>query len=128
MKKSNKNIPYALFVNGNSAFNIKNGSALLNEKAKQITSAVFGNGPKEADKIGKGVSRQYGKGADGFNISSCQFAIHYFFENPDNLKGFMKNVAECTKQNGYFIGTCYDGKLVFNELKKTKTGESIKIV
>jgi hypothetical protein len=128
MKKSNKNIPYALFVNGNSAFNIKNGSALLNEKAKQITSAVFGNGPKEAEKIGKGVSRQYGKGVDGFNISSCQFAIHYFFENPDNLKGFMKNVAECTKQNGYFIGTCYDGKLVFNELKKVKTGESIKIV
>jgi hypothetical protein len=40
----------------------------------------------------------------------------------------MKNIAECTKQNGYFIGTCYDGKLVFNELKKIKTGESIKIV
>ena len=40
----------------------------------------------------------------------------------------MKNVAECTKQNGYFIGTCYDGKLVFNELKKVKTGESIKII
>jgi len=128
MKKSNKNIPYALFVNGNSAFNIKNGSAMLNEKAKQITSAVFGNGSKDSDKIGKGVSRQYGKGAEGFNVSSCQFAIHYFFENPDNLKGFMKNVAECTKQNGYFIGTCYDGKLVFNELKKIKTGESIKIV
>ncbi len=128
MKKSNKNIPYALFVNGNSAFNIKNGSALLNEKAKQITSAVFGNGSKDSDKIGKGVARQYGKGAEGFNISSCQFAIHYFFENPDTLKGFMKNVAECTKQNGYFIGTCYDGRLVFNELKKTKTNESIKII
>ena len=28
-------MPYALFVNGNSAFNIKNGSAMLNEKAKQ---------------------------------------------------------------------------------------------
>ncbi len=128
MKKSNKNVPYALFVNGDSAFNIKNGSAMLSEKAKQITSAVFGNGPKDADKIGKGVSRQYGKGVDGFNVSSCQFAMHYFFKDPDILKGFMKNVAECTKQNGYFIGTCYDGKLVFNELRKTKTNESIKIV
>ena len=128
MKKTSKNIPYALFVNGNSAFNIKNGSAMLNEKAKQITSAVFGNGPKDADKIGKGVARQYGKGIEGFNVSSCQFAIHYFFKNPDTLKGFMKNIAECTKQNGYFIGTAYDGKLVFNELKKVKTGDSIKIV
>jgi hypothetical protein len=128
LKKTNKNVPYALFVNGNSAYNIKDGSAMLNDKAKQITSAVFGMGPKEFEKIGKGVARQYGKGADGFNLSSCQFAIHYFFENPDTLKGFMKNIAECTKHNGYFIGTCYDGKLVFNELKKVKTGESIKIV
>jgi hypothetical protein len=40
----------------------------------------------------------------------------------------MKNIAECTKHNGYFIGTCYDGKLVFNELKKTKMGDSIKII
>ena len=128
MKKSNKNVPYALFVNGNSAFNIKDGSAMLSDKAKQVTAAVFGNGVKDSDKIGKGVARQYGKGVDGFNVSSCQFAIHYFFENPDTLKGFMKNIAEFTKQNGYFIGTCYDGKLVFNELKKTKTGDSIQII
>ncbi len=128
LKKTTKNMPYALFVNGNSAFNIKNGSAMLNEKAKQITAAVFGNGPKEADKIGRGVARQYGRGVDGFNVSSCQFAIHYFFETPDTLREFVKNVAECTKHNGYFIGTCYDGKLVFNELKKVKTGESIKIM
>ena len=128
LKKSNKHVPYCLFVNGNSAFNIKDGSAMLNDKAKQITSAVFGKGPKEADKIGRGVARQYGRGADGFNVSSCQFAMHYFFKNPDTLRGFMKNVAECTKHNGYFIGTCYDGKMVFNELKKVKFGESVKII
>ena len=128
MKKSNKNVPYSLFVNGNSSFNIKNGDAMMNEKAKQITAAIFGKGESEPKKIGKGVARQYGKGADGFSVTSCQFAIHYFFETPDTLKGFMKNLAECTKQNGYFIGTCYDGKLVFNELNKTKTGESIKII
>jgi len=127
-KKTKKNVPSVLFVNGNSAFNVKDGSAMLNEKAKQITAAVFGRGSKESEKIGKGVSKQYGKGVDGFNISSCQFAIHYFFESPDILKGFMKNITECTKQNGYFMGTCYDGKMVFNDLKKTKTGESISLV
>jgi hypothetical protein len=128
MRKQNKTMPYALFVNGNSAYNIKKGDAMLNDKAKVITSAVFGYGPKEADKIGKGVARQYGVGDDGFNISSCQFAMHYFFENPDTLQGFLRNVAECTKLNGHFIGTAYDGKLVFNMLKKTKTGESVKIM
>ena len=127
-KKTNKHVPYALFVNGNSAYNIKDGSAMLNDRAKQITAAVFGHGPKDADKIGKGVARQYGKGVDGFNVSSCQFAIHNFFEDPDTLKGFMKNIAECTKQNGYFIGTAYDGKLVFNELRKTAPRDSVKII
>jgi len=127
-RQLNKNMPYALFVNGNSSYNIKNGSAMLNDKAKQITAAIFGNGPKESEKIGKGVSRQYGIGEEGFNVSSCQFAIHYFMENPDTLQGFMKNLAECTKRDGYFIGTAYDGNLLFNLLKKTNTGESIKIV
>jgi hypothetical protein len=127
-KKSNKNIPYALFVNGNSAYNIKNGSAMLNDKAIQITKAIFGIGSKDVEKLGKGVARQYGVCEDGFNVSSCQFAIHYFLENPDTLQGFLRNVAECTKLNGYFIGTAYDGKLVFNLLNKTKTGESIQIM
>ena len=127
-KKNNKNMPYCLFVNGRSEYNIRKGDAMLNDKAKQITSAIFGNGPKESDKIGKGVSRQYGVGEEGFNVSSCQFALHYFFENPDSLQGFLRNIAECTRLNGYFIGTAYDGKLVFNMLKKVKTGESIQIV
>lgn len=127
-KKEIKNVPHALFVNGNSAFNIKNGSAMMNDKATQITKAVFGIGSKDPNTIGKGVARQYGVGDTGFSVSSCQFAIHYFFENPSTLQGFLKNVAECTKLNGYFIGTAYDGKEVFNLLNNVKTGESVKII
>jgi hypothetical protein len=126
-KKENKNMPYALFVNGNSAYNIKNGSGILNDKALHITKAVFGYGSKDPNTIGKGVARQYGVGELGFNISSCQFALHYFLGNPDTLQGFLRNVAECTKLNGYFIGTAYDGKKIFDLLKKVKTGESVEI-
>lgn len=126
--KINKHMPHALFVNGDSSYNIKSGAAMLNDKAIQITKAVFGDGPKEVDRLGKAVFRQYGKGEDGFNISSCQFATHYFLENPSTLQGFMKNLSECTKLNGYFIGTCYDGKEVFNLLKKKQPGDSIQII
>lgn len=128
LRKQTKNMPAALFVNGNTSYNIKNGSAMLNDKAIQITKAIFGLGPKDPEKLGKAVLAQYGKGEDGFNISSCQFAIHYFLENPETLQGFLRNVAECTKLNGYFIGTAYDGKLVFNMLKNKKPGESIQII
>jgi len=127
-KQTNKTMPYALFVHGNSAFNIRNGSALLNDKARMITNAVFGKGSKNVEELGKGVARQYGKGENGFNISSCQFAIHYFFENPETLNGFIKNVTECTKLNGYFIGTSYDGKMLFNELRQTQENEKIQIM
>ena len=126
--KMNKHMPYALFVNGDSSFNIKSGAAMLNDKAIQTTRAIFGDGLKEPDIIGKGVAKHYGKGEDGFNISSCQFAIHYFLENPNTLQGFMKNIAECTKLNGYFIGTAYDGKEVFNLLKKKNKGDTIQII
>jgi hypothetical protein len=128
LSKTNKFMPGALFVNGDSAFNIKSGAAMLNDKAIQITKAVFGNGSKESDILGKAVVKHFGKGEDGFNVSSCQFALHYFLENPNTLQGFMKNISECTKLNGYFIGTCYDGKEVFNLLRKKQYGESVQIV
>jgi hypothetical protein len=124
-KKEFKMMPYALFINGNSSFNIRSGEALLNEKAVQISKAIFGKGSK--DKLGPGVIRQYGKGEEGFNISSCQFALHYMFENKKTLHNFLRNVAECTKIGGYFIGTSYDGKTLFSKLNKKNQGESIEI-
>lgn len=126
-KKELKNIPYALFVNGDSRYNVRSGEAMLNDKAIQITKAIFGEGPKDEKILGAGVFRQYGKGIEGFNVSSCQFAIHYFTETLTNLQNFVRNVAECTKLNGYFIGTAYDGKLVFEMLKTKKLGESVEI-
>ena len=127
-RKENKNMPYALFVHGNSSQNIRNGSAFLNDKAIQITQAIFGNGTKDKEIIGPGVSRQFGKGQEGFNVSSCQFAMHYFFKNPDTVQGFLRNLSECTKYQGYFIGTAYDGKTIFDILKKKNPGESVQIL
>lgn len=125
--KSNKVMPSAMFVHGDSGRNIQDGSAMRNDKAKRICDAIFGKGVKDAVRIGRGVAKLYGKGEGGFQVSSCQFAIHYFFKNPDTLKGFLRNVAECTKLNGYFIGTSYDGKQVFKELRRLKTGESFQL-
>ena len=126
--KEFKNMPYALFVNGDSRSNIKDGSAMLNDKAIQITKAIFGEGTKDSEKLGKAVVRQYGKGIEGFNVSSCQFAIHYFFENQEVFQNFMRNISECTKLGGYFIGTSYDGKLIFNLLKSKSVGDGIEII
>lgn len=127
-------IPGVLFAHGNSGANIRNGSALISERDKQISNAVFGNGGKDKEELGDGVYKRFGIGKDGFNVSSCQFAIHYFFGGSETQNGnlkilhsFLRNVSECTKVNGYFIGTCYDGETVFNILKDKSKGESITI-
>jgi hypothetical protein len=127
-RKENKNVPDALFMKGNSSVNIRNGSAFATEKEKQINRAIFGTGPKDVGLLGKAVYKHYGTAQEGFHISSCQFALHYFFENKSTLHEFLRNIAECTKTHGYFIGTCYDGQSVFNLLKKVKKEESITIM
>ena len=120
-------MPYALFAHGDSRKNIRNGSALESERDKQISAAVFGNGGKDKEELGDGVYRQFGVGKEGFNVSSCQFALHYFFNNDKTLHSFLRNLSECTKVNGYFIGTCYDGETVFNVLRSKNKGESMTI-
>jgi hypothetical protein len=115
-------MPNALFVNGDSSYNIKSGAAMLNDKAIQITKALFGNGSKESDILGKAVVKHFGKGEDGFNVSSCQFAIHYFFESNDKLEQFLNNVSDNLKTGGLFYATFMDGITVEKELEKSKKG------
>jgi hypothetical protein len=122
-KKNTKVMPYALFVNGNSALNIRSGTNMFTDKANQIVNAVFGKSSSDHG-LGPAVTRQYGKGRNGFDVTSCQFAMHYMFENKRTFYNFIQNVAECTKLNGYFIATCYDGRTVFNMLKRKQQGES----
>jgi hypothetical protein len=128
LKKKYDKMPAALFVNGNSMENIREGKCFETEKEKQVAACVFGNGPKNELLLGKGVYKQYGIGENGFNVSSCQFSIHYFFEKKESLHGFLRNIAECTKLGGHFIATGYDGDKVFKLLKNKKNGEPYTIM
>ena len=62
----------------------------------------------------------------GFDVISCQFAIHYFFENEDTLDNFIFNVDNYLKKGGYLIGTCLDGHSVKERLQHIKEGDSIQ--
>lgn len=123
--KKSKGVPKCLFVNADSGKNIKDGTACFDETGKKIVNALNGIGSKSDDIIGKGVRKQYGIAKNGFDVVSCQFAIHYFFENTEKLHNFLRNVSENCKVGGHFIGTSYDGLTVFNKLKDKKIGESI---
>jgi hypothetical protein len=52
--------------------------------------------------------------------------MHYFFEKKSTLHSFLRNLSECTRLGGYFVGTCYNGQRVFDALRNKKMGESIR--
>jgi hypothetical protein len=64
------------------------------------------------------LERFRGAVANGFDLTSCQFAVHYMFESDDSLDRFVKNVAYTTRLGGHFIGTTFDGETVERELRK----------
>lgn len=94
------------FINGDSSKEYKNGDAGLDFNNKYKLKQYYSGLPND--------------GQEYFDIVSCQFAIHYFFENRKTLKTFIENVAYGLKDGGYFIGTTLDGKKVYNKLESDK--------
>jgi hypothetical protein len=117
-----------LFAVGDSAFNIRDNSAFGKTPGsldEQISNNIFG--VKDTKSALKAVGEQFGSGKDGFDLSSVQFAMHYFFKNKNTVHQFMRNISECTKLHGYFIATCYDGKTIFDKLQK-KTNSQVELM
>jgi hypothetical protein len=111
-----------LFVHGNTSLNVRSsGKAFYTNQEKELVDSVFGQSKTKNTYKFNGIAR------DGFHISSCQFAMHYFFENKTTFHNFLQNLQECTRKDGYFIGTCYDGAKVFQALKDKRDGESLRL-
>lgn len=126
MKQKVHNLYDAIFIEGNSGYSIKDGTAFSSDKNKQITQQLFALEGKDQN-MPHMVKKHYGIAKDGFDIVSCQFAMHYFFKDKLTLHSFMVNVSDMCKIDGYFIGTCYDGIKVHELLKDKTKGESISI-
>lgn len=54
-----------------------------------------------------------------FDFVSCQFAIHYAFDNIKHIKQMFKNITTRLKEGGIFVGTTVDDKKLFEHLKKS---------
>lgn len=112
----------AMFVSGDTSKNIKNGDFDIaggeQPTSKYILDALLGSDKvKQKDIKESFLTKHYGIFKEKFDVCSIQFAIHYMFENERKLHNFIQNVSELTHIGSYFIGTCYDGKLVYDMLK-----------
>jgi len=71
-----------------------------------------------------------------FDISSCQFALHYFCKNKESFATYIYNATLKLKSGGFFIATVMDGKSVFDMLHgkksingymKSSSGENVEV-
>ena len=118
-KRTTESFPIALFAQADCSLSIATGAAMQkSEEQKQYVQYVCGRATAASFKVPPGVAAMQRCGAAGFHITSCQFAMHYFFKEPKTLRGFMSNVATLTRTGGYFIAVTYNGEQVFQKLKQ----------
>lgn len=124
-KRKRRSMFDALFIHGDSSENIKKTVAAKSDLGKMVINAINGVGSKDRKVLGEGVYKQWGKVKTGFNIVSNQFSIHYFFKNNKTVNEFIRNCSENCVVGGYMIGTCYNGKKIFEKLKSVNINENI---
>jgi hypothetical protein len=127
VRSNRKDTPHAIFLHGDSSKNIKSGKAYESNNDVAISHQLFGISPIN-EAIGIASSSAYGIGAKGFDVSSCQFAMHYMFQSTSSLFEFVQNLSECTALGGHFIGTAYDGEKIFSILKSLQPGHGDRLV
>jgi hypothetical protein len=115
-----------MFIEGDTSKPILTGEFSTDTVSNNIIDIYFGKKDiRVYDKLNE--NNMYGKCRDGFDVGSVQFTLHYMFENLQTLHGFAKNCCDTIKHNGYLVGTCYDGKRVFELLKDEKSSRELRI-
>jgi len=105
--------PNIVFAVGDCSLDIKSGISGIDNESKELLKLVLNNNYKNNKFHFKHI---IGKGANKFDVISCMFAIHYFFENEEKLHGFLNNIVSNIKNNGIFICTFMDGEIIEKEL------------
>ena len=93
---------------------------------RYLAKVAFGSGIAAAAVEEKLLREQwYNVVERGFDVVSCQFAVHYFFKTRFTLEAFCANVSRVIKKGGYFIGTCMDGKAVHELLNADNIAKGV---
>ena len=115
-KNKNNKMPDVYFAIGDASKNIRTYDAFhTNSKKEKVYVPIV----KDVMKGKYDVENQK------FNLISMQFAIHYMFDKKENLDGLIENIDQNLTLGGLFIGTCFDGSIVWDKLQDMTRGEFI---
>lgn len=102
LKKQNPNIPPMVFIHADAR-------ALFTVKSQENVIPTMTN-------YNKSLIETYLSGNKKYSVINCQFSIHYYLSDPLSWSNFCKNINEHLETNGYFLVTCFDGKLIYDRL------------
>jgi len=119
-------MPPMVFVQANSTLPLSKGEGASNEDGKNILRALFARESPDAPVPPLIQNKLTGRLRDGADVAVCMFALHYFLSNMESFNGFLKNLEDCVKVGGYFIGCCTDGKKAFELLKDVEEGDAVE--
>lgn len=102
LKKQNINVPPMFFIHADAR-------ALFTVKSQESAIPMMTN-------YNKKLIETYLSGNRTYNIISSQFSIHYYLSDPLSWSNFCKNINQHLDNNGYFLVTCFDGKLIYDRL------------
>jgi len=116
-KDKNIQFPDMVFAVGDCSKSIITGECAINNEdpsmddkdSYNLLKMVFGKSNKKNDTQ---FNKIIGRGANGFDVCSCMFGIHYFFKNEKMLDGFLLNVRQLLNNGGVFICTFMDGETI----------------
>jgi len=108
-KKIFPNIVYAAGDCGKSIMDGECSKSIDDQESFNILKIVLN---KKNTNVQDHYKKIASKGSYGFDVCSCMFAIHYFFESEEKINAFLKNVNLMLKKGGIFMCTFMDGKSV----------------
>jgi len=125
--------PKALFLQFDTSLSIETKVGCLGstEEKKEVCETMIDmilGQSKSYHKQYKDIQKKYvGLAKGGFHMVSSQFSLHYYFKDEATLRGLCENIQYLCSDDGYFIGTCYDGMKLMKTfaLKDTDTLEMI---
>jgi hypothetical protein len=116
-------IPTMFFVIGDSSLRFIDGASGENDEEADMMRAIFGK-VAPTGIVPPAIQKNQAILRDGADVITCMYALHYFFESSEKLDGLLQNIADNLKIGGLFVGTNFDGDMVFNLLRRTPKGKS----
>jgi hypothetical protein len=119
MIKLKGSIPRMLFIHADSSLRLSDGSAGLSQSERNALRTLWG---EKVEGVPPAVTDLLGVAASGFDTATAMFSLHYFFKDKGTLDGFLQNLSDTVKVDGYFVGCCFDGETVDTLLRDLPMG------